>query len=395
MSLPIAIIAGLLGVVVIAIVLVISLKKKKEEATNIVTDQNQSSVHAIAKPTGEVSKPGAKDTVSYVRPPSKTQSSGPRKYKKICLVCAREFPDDYSGKCPEDGLELSRITDYLAPGSKFSEYYEIVSPLGSGGLSNVFLAKHISSRKEVAIKLLHSHLANDDTAVQRFQREAKALSTLSHENLVAVEDFMVSANGVPFIVMEFLEGESLEQLLKRVGRLSWRDTANFFVQICKGLSHAHSKGIIHRDLKPANIMLVPDKGNVVAKVVDFGLVKVNDPDNIARLTSTGEVFGSPMYMSPEQCQGQAVDRRTDVYSCACIIYECLTGEPPFLGKNVIETLSMHLNAEPAPIPPDLNIPPWMVNIVQQAMRKDPNKRLQSIEDLGASIQDGLRASSRN
>ena len=387
-------IIGLLVLAAIGGIVFWQMKSKKKEE-ELIASQDQDNVKLIAVPVEPSPKAASpKDSVSYVRPAPPAQS-GPRRFKKICLVCAQEFPDDYVGKCPDDGLELSRITDYLAPGTTFSEYYEIVHPLGSGGLSNVFLAKHISSGKEVALKLLHAHLASDSTSVQRFQREANALSNLSHPNLVSVIDFMVSSSGVPFIVMDYLEGESLEQMLKRLGRLNWKEAAEIFVEICKGLSHAHSKGIVHRDLKPGNIMLIKDKnGNMIPKVVDFGLVKANNIDDIGRLTETGEVFGSPMYMSPEQCQGQEIDRRSDVYSLAVVLYECLTGAPPFVGKNVISTLSMHISSDVPPVPAELGVPPWMVSIIQQALKKDPDSRIPSIEDFGAMIMDGIRASSR-
>jgi serine/threonine protein kinase len=350
------------------------------------------------------SSSGAKQTANHQLPPrlpdivpgSMKQSSKPvaGRFKKICLVCNREFPEDYNGKCPEDGVALNKIADNLAPGSKFSEYYEILSPLGTGGLSRVFLARHISSNREVALKLLHSHLAADTSSIQRFQREAKTLSKLSHPNLVTVEDFMISPDGIPFIVMEYLEGESLQNVLKREGKIAWRDSVELFLQICKGLSHAHNKGIIHRDLKPGNIMLVPNKGSVLVKVVDFGLVKSNDVDSMGRITATGEVFGSPMYMSPEQCQGRPVDRRSDVYALGCLLYECLAGHAPFVGANVIETLSMQLKSPVPELPAELQLPAWLSDAVKKSLNKDPDARFQSIDDFGGALQDGLSMAKR-
>lgn len=320
---------------------------------------------------------------------SKATGNIAKGFKKICLVCTQEFPDDYTGKCPKDGIELSRITDYLAPGTMFSEYYEIVAALGTGGLSNVFEVRHLSSGRHFAIKTLHSHLTNDPAQVQRFQREANALSKLSHPNLVSVEEFMISPSGIPFIVMELIDGESLEHYLKRIGHIGWQECARLFVEICKGLSQAHSRGIIHRDLKPGNIMLVTVDGVIVPKIVDFGLVKTTDPDSIGKITATGEIFGSPLYMSPEQCTGRPVDRRTDVYAMGCLLFECLTGQVPFRGKNVIDTLSMHLK-DPVPlIPESLQVPAWMVEIVHTALKKDADQRFQSIDDLGGKLQDGL------
>lgn len=331
-------------------------------------------------------------TQDLVIPPKTATSSGKRKYKKICLLCAREFSDEFAGTCPEDKSELSRVSDYLAPGTIFSEYYEVIGPLGAGNLSKVFKARHISSGKQLAIKMMHSHLCTDPPTVQRFQREAKALSRLSHPNLVSVEDFMISPDGIPFIIMDYLSGESLQEKLSREKQLSWQETAAIFVQVCKGLGHAHSKGIIHRDLKPGNIMLARESGSVIAKIVDFGLAKTNQADSIGRITQTGEIFGSPLYMSPEQCRGQVVDRRSDVYALGCLLYECLNGKAPFIGKNAVDTLSLHINEPCPPFLSTSNAPPWMVEIVQKALQKEPGKRQQSIEDLGGQLQDGLRAS---
>lgn len=326
---------------------------------------------------------------------SKHDAEDGRRFKRVCLACGREFPDEFSGNCPDDGIEPSRIVDRLAAGSKFSEYYEIEGPLGTGGLSKVFKAIHLSSHKHVAIKLLHSHLCKDEISVQRFQREARSLSKLSHPNVVAVEDFMISPDGIPFIVMDLIEGESLQTKLKRENVMSWQDTVPIFIQICKGLSHAHSKGVIHRDLKPGNIMLMPTDNGALVKVVDFGLAKDETLDSIGALTSTGDVFGSPKYMSPEQCQGQKVDRRADVYAVGCLLYECLSGTAPFIGKNVLETLSMHTKSPIPQIPASKKVPDWLCKIVYKSLEKDLEKRFQSIDDLGGALQDGLMYSQKS
>lgn len=328
---------------------------------------------------------------SAVKKKAQLSQSSKQRAKKICLVCSREFPEEFQGKCPDDKTELYRLSDYMAPGSIFSEYYQIIGPLGEGTLSKVFHAKHLKTNKNLAIKMLHSHLCQDSLSLQRFQREAKALSQLSHANLISVHDFMVSADGIPFIIMDYLEGETLQAILSRDKRLNWREAAGIFVQVCKGLAHAHGRGIIHRDLKPSNIMLVmDDKSGLTVKVLDFGLAKTSQADSIGRITQTGEVFGSPLYMSPEQCQGVEVDRRSDVYALGCIIYESLTGSPPFVGKDVMDTLNLHLDGKIPEFPPETALPPWMVQLTVKALQKDPDKRHQSIEDLGGLLQDGLR-----
>ncbi len=313
-------------------------------------------------------------------------------YRFVCLLCEKKFQSAPKGICPNDGTKLLQIKDNLEPGSRFAEYYEIIQPLGIGGLSKVFQARHINRGDVVALKLLHSHLVSDEQSVQRLQREARSLAKLSHPNLVRVDDFMISPEGIPFILMEFLEGESLKQRLARQGKISWKETAKIFEQVCQGLGHAHSRKILHRDLKPGNIMLTTSNGQIVPKVVDFGLAKPLDADSMGRITEPGEVFGSPMYMSPEQCHGKDVDERSDVYAVGCIMYECLSGSAPFVGKTVLETMTMHYSAEVPEFNPLLKVPDWLMNTVMKCLAKAPNARNQSMEDIYVTLQKGLAAS---
>ena len=194
--------------------------------------------------------------------------------------------------------------------------------------------------------------------------------------------------------MDYLKGESLQQKLEREKRLSWQDTVQIFAQVCRGLSHAHERGIVHRDLKPSNIMLVPDRAAFIPKVVDFGLAKEQGGDSLGRLTQTGDVMGTPMYMSPEQCQGETIDGRTDVYATGCIIFECLTGQPPYVGRTALETMVMHLK-EPVPaLPEELKLPPWLAQTVLKALQKEAPLRQQSIEDFAAELKQGLESARR-
>jgi Protein kinase domain len=321
--------------------------------------------------------------------------SSTRRLKLVCLQCMLEFTDIDMGltNCPDDQSVLIRILDTMRPGTIFGERYRIERELGSGGMSTVYLAYHLLMNKDVAVKVLQTQFATDPKTIQRFQREAQAASSLSHPNLVAVYDFNITEDGQAFMVMEFLEGISLSQLIADNKPLPWREAVPLFLQILEGVAHAHGKGVIHRDLKPGNVMLTPAKTGeqiFLAKIVDFGFAKVGD-DGQLNLTRTGEVFGSPLYMSPEQCRGLPMDQRSDLYAIGCMMYACLAGEAPFQGLNIMDTLSMHLNEPPPLVPDHLGVPDWLRGASYKAMSKDPEMRFQNAADLSAALLAGLEA----
>jgi tRNA A-37 threonylcarbamoyl transferase component Bud32 len=317
------------------------------------------------------------------------RSGGYAAFKMVCLTCGAEFTGSET-VCPNDQEKLVRVMDNLKPGTIFEQRYNILKELGSGGMSTVYLAEHLLMKKMVAVKLLKTQFSSDTTSLRRFQRESQAASSLSHPNIVGIYDFSVSASGQAYMVMEFVEGQSLGDLLKERKTIPWQEAIELFLDICEGLEHAHSKGIIHRDLKPGNIMLLPpttsDK-NFAPKIVDFGLAKVCDQPEL-NLTQTGEVFGSPLYMSPEQWQGQHIDLRSDIYAMGCVMYDVLTGNPPFSGANSLETMMMHMNAPVPAMAADLHVPPWLEKIIRKAMAKDPEKRFETVSELKKAIADG-------
>lgn len=304
-------------------------------------------------------------------------NKGTRRFKQVCLECGAEYDDDVT-ECSQDGSKLSKVLDKLQAGDMFAERYEIQKTLGAGGMSTVYLANHVLMNKLMAVKLLHDHLATDVSAVQRFQREAQTVTMLSHPNILAVHDFGLSPDGLAYLVMDYLEGASLQEYIALKTTVHWQKSCQFFLQICAGLQHAHVKGIVHRDLKPGNIMMVTDENkNYVLKIVDFGLAKICGDDSAQRLTQTGEIFGSPLYMSPEQCQGLTLDHRSDIYALGIIMYETITGSPPFKGRTVIETFQKQLSEPPPPIPQSLQVPAKMANIIYQSLAKEPGDRPQS------------------
>ncbi len=290
--------------------------------------------------------------------------------------------------CPDDGTQLRHPKNDPLIGKVFADRYEIQSVLGVGGMSIVYKAKHRLMNRSVAIKMLHKSFKEDIQALERFKLEAEAASSLSHQNVITVYDFGVTPDGEPFFVMDCLEGESLHELIQRKGRLGYERALPVFIQICDGLDAAHKKGIVHRDLKPANVVLItPGDGTEFVKLVDFGIAKMlpqagREQQN---LTRTGEVFGSPICMSPEQCLGKPLDGRTDIYALGCLMYETLTGTPPFMGDSFLVTMNKHVGEAPKAmrqVAPEATIPPELEELVLRCMAKSPDDRCQSAGEVG-------------
>lgn len=270
--------------------------------------------------------------------------------------------------------------------------YEVIEVIGQGGMGTVYRAKDKVLQKDFAIKVLRNELAMDESAIKRFEQEAASASDLTHVNMLAVYDHGRTTSGAPFIVMDLLEGESLAQLLKRETRIESSRAVNIAIQICDALSHAHMKGLIHRDLKPSNVMLVDNNNSAdLVKVLDFGIAKLMPSSNreTQNLTQTGELFGSPSYMSPEQCLACSQDARSDIYSLGCMMYEMLTGKPPFSGKNPIQTVVQHINEEPLPLGKIVEkngLPKGLEAIVMRCLEKEAAERYQSMDQLSADLQ---------
>lgn len=319
--------------------------------------------------------------------------------KKYCPICYRQFDSDLFA-CPHDEAELRHAGNDPLIGNVFAERYLVESVLGLGGMSIVYKAQHSLMNRTVAIKMLHRNLKDDSVALERFRLEAQAASSLSHQNVITVYDFGISPSGEPFFVMDCIEGESLEALIDRKGCVSYERALPIFKQICDGLEAAHKKGIIHRDLKPANIILLKrDDGAETVKIVDFGIAKLLPQSGKLQqqLTRTGEVFGSPIYMSPEQCLGRELDIRSDIYALGCLMYETVAGHPPFLGDSFLETMNMHVEAHPKLInerTPGANVPAELEAAILCCLSKDPDIRFQTageMRDVLSSISSALGA----
>ena len=271
-------------------------------------------------------------------------------------------------------------------GTLFANKYEIMDMLGRGGMSVVYRARHQAMAKICAVKVLHMHLASDDISIRRFKQEAQASSTLNHPGIVSVHDCGEAEGGMPYLVMDLVEGISLSDMLKQQGPLELDRFLSLMQQVSSALAHAHESSIVHRDLKPSNIMICSNAGKEQARIVDFGIAKIlsQSSEGAQQLTQTGEVFGSPLYMSPEQCSGSAIDQRTDIYALGCVMYEALSGKLPLRGNTVMETMHKHVNEPPPPLVAD-QIPEdarqKIETILLRCLAKLPEDRFQNAAEI--------------
>ena len=303
-----------------------------------------------------------------------------------CAACKREFDASYT-ICSEDGTILTPTVAENLLGKTIAGKYEILAELGCGGMSIVYKARHLLMDRIVAIKVLNSQLVNDRLNLKRFQQEAQAASHLAHPNIIVVHEYgIVEGTSQPFIVMDYLVGKSLSEVLKEENYFDEKRAVQIFLQACDALEHAHQKGVLHRDLKSSNIILTDRGGRKdIVTVVDFGIAKFmpSSGKQPERLTQTGEIFGSPIYMSPEQCLGQPLDARSDIYSMGVLMYESLTGLPPLMGNTIIDTMQQHVSTKPVSfneLRRDIGITPQMETIVFKALEKAPAMRFQSMQE---------------
>ena len=262
--------------------------------------------------------------------------------------------------------------------------YELGPVLGNGGMARVHQGMDRQLKRPVAVKVLSSPFDRDKEFVERFAREAHAAARLNHPNIVAVYD-SGSDDGTHFIVTELVEGETLADLLQREGALPPERVVEIARQVCHALEAAHEKGVVHRDVKPGNVMITPE-GRV--KVVDFGIARAAGAESVTR---TGLVMGSASYLSPEQARGGPGDERSDIYSLGCVLYQMLTGRPPFVAENPISALYQHVN-EPVEPPSSIKpVPSALENVVLRALEKEPAKRLGSVKEMEDALEAALES----
>ena len=267
------------------------------------------------------------------------------------------------------------------PGLRVGHKYELVRPLGAGGMGAVWVARHTQLDVDVAIKLMAPELLRAPSAVARFEREAKAAAQLKSPHVVHIHDYGVDG-GSPYIAMELLEGEDLDALLQREKRLSPARAAEILTQAAKALRAAHDAGIVHRDLKPSNLFLTYPGGDLLLKVLDFGIAKETQPAGVNERTTTGVVLGSPLYMSPEQARGGNVGPPSDLWSLAVVAFEMITGTHPFLGASVGDVIA-RICGDQLPIPSqiDPSLPPAVDAFFERALRRTPERRFSSAREL--------------
>jgi serine/threonine protein kinase len=294
-----------------------------------------------------------------------------------------------SARAPGDGDAAYTPIDVLQ-NAIIGGTYCIIKSIGHGGMGEVYLAKHLTLDKTCALKLIPPNQVTD-TIWQRFRNEARTIASLDHINLVKVTDLGIHEDCLPYYAMEYIEGETLAEMLKDSKGLPLPVVLDIFTQVCDGVDYAHKKGVVHRDLKPGNIMLAKSKdGKYAVKILDFGLVKlIRDDRHQQSLTKVGQVFGTPFYMSPEQCMSGKIDSRSDIYSLGCTMFESLTGRPPFMTPSPVDTVVCHINTDPPSLESIVgpNIyPASLESVLARLLRKKPGERYQTLLELRSDLE---------
>ena len=321
---------------------------------------------------------------------------------KACTACGREYSDEVQF-CPVDGHSLELRAAAEAPtaadpliGTVLDDKYRLDKKIGEGGMGAVYRATHIHMDSQFAVKLLHKSMVADQQAVERFRREARAAARIRHVNAVSVTDFGVTKDGTVYLVMEYLEGGDLRDKLRKVKAFGPVETVRIMMQTCAAIDEAHRKGIVHRDLKPDNIWLLKTESapDEQVKVLDFGIAKLKTAGpGAANLTQQGMIVGTPHYMSPEQCRGEELDARSDIYSLGIILYEMLTGSVPFRAPTPVGVVLKHANEMPVPLR-EVNpqIPEPIERVVMRTLSKNREDRPHSAAELGRELAEALHQS---
>src|SRR4051812_32011096 len=312
---------------------------------------------------------------------------------RFCDTCRSVYPTDFA-TCPKDQTAL-RDTDELSKGMVLRGKYEIIGTIGVGGMATVYSAHHLHLKEDLAIKVVSPRLTGDKDFLDRFRTEAVITRKLRHPNAVRLDDFDITEDGRPFIVMEYVRGDALRTVLQKNVLLPVPRALDIARQVALALGAAHALGIVHRDIKPDNVLLIPQAdGSDLVKVLDFGIAKVYDGDAEVKNytpTKTGIVLGTPQYLSPEQARGEKgtnVDGRADLYALGVMLYEMIVSELPFQSDNAIGLLMHHLGTMPiAPHVrrPDLNIPEAVSAVGMKALEKDRPNRFQTGQEFAHAL----------
>jgi eukaryotic-like serine/threonine-protein kinase len=309
-------------------------------------------------------------------------------------MCKREFPDGMVF-CPFDGVALEHPDGDLLIGRTLDGKYRLEAKLGAGGMGAVYRASHVPSGTMYAVKVLHTALVGDAASVARFRREAETAARVHHANAIAVNDFGVTADHINYIVMELFEGESLRDRLRHEGKLRLEEACEVARQLCAALQAMHAEGIVHRDVKPENIFIArTQEAGLSVKILDFGIAKViSESGSFPALTHHGAVVGSPHYLSPEQCNGDDLDSRSDVYSLGVVLYEMLTGVVPFTAATPVAVALMHANTAAPPLRVRNPLVPQAVEaVVLRALSKKREDRQDGAARVAQELERAVRLS---
>jgi serine/threonine protein kinase len=289
-----------------------------------------------------------------------------------------------------DMVPLGSADQYDARLTELPEQYELLRKVNDGGMGSIFEARNRYTGARAAIKILRPEAARNRDAIQRFIFEAKAAGFLKHPSICSVYDFGITKSGMPYLVMDWIDGMSLHDVVKEAGKLSPTDAVPIFQQVASALAYAHNNKVVHRDIKPENTMIsLNEAEHIQVHMVDFGIAKtLSDAENGSEtlgLTKTGMVMGTPLYMSPEQVTLAKVDARTDIYSLGCVMYFTLTGSPPFSGESTMDIFTKHISDSAPEMDRALKIPSDLKMITLKSMEKNPDHRYQSMEQLASDL----------
>src|SRR5215471_11207125 len=314
----------------------------------------------------------------------------------FCSACGLSTADNDPQRTRGSPPETLKLPIDPLVGQILDSKYQILRRLGEGGMGIVYCAHRLHIGDDVAIKVLHRSFVRDEKAIERFRREARSAAAIRHPNVVTIHDFNEArSEGAPaYIVMELVRGKSLRDLLREENKLTPARAVALMQQICAGVGAGHRQGIVHRDLKPDNVIIVPsdDEREEAVKVLDFGLAKLRDVSIETALTESGAMLGTPSYMPPEQCTGEELDARSDVYSLGAILYEMLTGVQPFLAPSVAAVIAKQLYDPPPAFPMDASVPPSLQAVCLQALAKDRKLRPSDANAFSRELQTSITSS---
>lgn len=331
------------------------------------------------------------DTARRLQTPAPAIGSLTVSIAKVCPQCGEQY-DEAVGFCPRDGTALASASELNLIGKVVGGRYRVISQLGEGGMGQVYLAEHVRMKRKSAIKIMRPALMHEPEALQRFTREAENASKISHPNVAAIFDFGETDEGMVYLAMEYIDGESLSALLKREVAMHPVVAADIIAQAADALQAAHNLGIMHRDIKPDNVMVSQrSDGTFVVKLVDFGIARTMDRGT-QQVTRTGFAVGTPEFMSPEQLSGDVLDARSDQYSLALVAFIALTGHDAFTNASSKESLIARLTSRPRrldEVRSDLEWPNSIQEVFDKSLAPDPDDRFATVAEFGATLANAV------